>query len=456
MTRQDHPQASTQEQFNKLIEFRQAIYDRFLTARRDAQFELLDALLSKGKVPSFPWLALAGCFQRQWSSLYDAVEQGVQDVTGLSQFLMGQVPTTGVQFWALDATAWPRPQAHTLPGRAYVYAPGRSFKGKPVVPGYSYSLLDWVPEAGESWSLSVAMERVGSDSSDLRVGAAQVKRLCQVRPGREGLDIVAGDCKYSQPEFLRGVQPLPCGKVARLAKHRVLYGRPEPKPAGTRGRCRKHGARFAFKEPESWGEPVEELELEDPKWGRVRLRRWSNLHARTAADVEFDVVQVQVHLERDHPPPPLWLLWLPPERIPPTVTVKVATIWRAYAHRWPIEPGNRFRKQTLNWTRPQFQTAQAGDRWTVIVSLAFWQLYLARPLVADCPLPWQPKQANLTPARVQQGMVDIFGQIGSPAPPSQTRGKSPGWPKGKRRQRKERYKVVKKASRSPKTVKKAA
>jgi hypothetical protein len=137
------------------------------------------------------------------------------------------------------------------------------------------------------------------------------------------------------------------------------------------------------------------------------------------------------------------------------MTVNVATIWRAYAHRWPMEPGNRFRKQTLNWTRPQFQTAQAGDRWTVIVSLAFWQLYLARPLVTDCPLPWQPKQTSLTPARVQQGTVDILGQIGSPAQPPQTRGKSPGWPKGKRRQCKERYQVVKKTTKSPKSAKKA-
>jgi hypothetical protein len=457
MTRQTNPQSNTQEQFNKLIEFRQAIYDRIFTARQDAQFQLLDALLSKGKVPSFPWLALAGCFERQWPSLYDAVEQGDQEVTDVGQFLMAQVPTAGIQFWSLDGTAWPRPQAGTLPGRLYVYAPGRGFKGKPVVPGYSYSLLDWVPEAGQSWSLSVQMVRVSPDSSELLVGAAQVKQLCQNRLGLAGLDIVVGDCKYSQPEFLRRVQQLPCGKVARLAKHRVLYGRPDPKPAGSPGRPRKHGARFAFKEPESWGEPVEVLELEDPKWGQVNLRRWSNLHGRAAADVEFDLIQVQVHLEREQPPPPLWLLWLPPERIPPTVTVDVETIWRAYAHRWPIEPGNRFRKQVLNWTRPQFQTPEAGDRWTVIVSLAFWQLYLARPLVADCPLPWQPKQeVNLTPARVQQGMVDILGQIGSPAQPPQTRGKSPGWPKGKRRQRKERYKVVKKTTRSPKAAKKAA
>jgi hypothetical protein len=59
-------QNSTQEQFNKLIEFRQTIYDQFLTARRDAQFEVLDALLLKGQVASFPWLSTAGCFRREW------------------------------------------------------------------------------------------------------------------------------------------------------------------------------------------------------------------------------------------------------------------------------------------------------------------------------------------------------------------------------------------------------
>lgn len=450
-------QNSTQEQLNRLIEFRQTIYDQFLTTRRDAQFEVLDALLLKGQVASFPWLSTAGCFRREWPSLYDALEQGQQDVAGLQPFLVGQVAQTGIQYWSLDGSAWPRLQARTLPERQYVYAPGRGFKGKPVVPGYGYSFLDWVPQAGESWSLSVDVERVRPEGSDLLVGAAQLKRLCAARAGlSERLDIVAADCKYSRPEFLRAVQSLPCGKVARLAKHRVLYGRPEPKPAGRRGRKRKHGARFAFKEPETWPEAVEELELEHPKWGQVKLRRWAKLHGRSAADVEFDVVQAQVHLERDRPPAPLWLLWLPPASLPPTVTLNLETIWRAYDHRWPIEPANRFRKQILNWTRPQFQSPQAGDRWTMIVTLAFWQLYLARPLVADCPLPWQPKQAKLTPARVQQGWLDIFLQIGQPSQPPQTRGKSPGWPKGKRRRGKQRYPVVKKSATPSKSTQKTA
>jgi hypothetical protein len=410
-------------------------------------------LLLKGQVASFPWLSTAGCFRREWPSLYDALEQGQQDVAGLQPFLVGQVAQIGIQYWSLDGSAWPRLQARTLPERQYVYAPGRGFKGKPVVPGFGYSFLDWVPQAGESWSLSVDVERVRPEGSDLLVGAAQLKRLCAARAGlSELLDIVAADCKYSRPEFLRAVQSLPCGKVARLAKHRVLYGRPDPKPAGTRGRKRKHGARFAFKEPETWPEAVEELDLEHPKWGQVKLRRWAKLHGRSAADVEFDVVQAQVHLERDRPPAPLWLLWLPPASLPPTVTLTLETIWRAYDHRWPIEPGNRFRKQI----RPQFQTPRAGDRWTMIVTLAFWQLYLARPLVADCPLPWQPKQAHLTPARVQQGWLDIFLQIGQPSQPPQTRGKSPGWPKGKRRRYKQRYPVVKKSATPSKSTQNTA
>jgi hypothetical protein len=136
------------------------------------------------------------------------------------------------------------------------------------------------------------------------------------------------------------------------------------------------------------------------------------------------------------------------------VTLDLETIWAAYDHRWSIEPGNRFRKQTLNWTRPQFQTPEASDRWSTLVTVAFWQLYLARPLVADCPLPWQPKQIHLTPARVQQGWFDIFLQIGQPTRPPQTRGKSPGSPKGKPRQPKQRYPVDEKSAKSSKATRK--
>ncbi len=58
-------------QLNKMIEFRQQIYDHALTKARDAQFELIDALLSNRTIQSFPELSLSPLCQRQWHRLID-------------------------------------------------------------------------------------------------------------------------------------------------------------------------------------------------------------------------------------------------------------------------------------------------------------------------------------------------------------------------------------------------
>jgi hypothetical protein len=438
-------QKSTQEQLKKITEFRQEIYDEIFRQRRDAQFELLDALLHKGQVASFPWYATADCFRRQWSSLYDAIEQGSQEEERLWPLLVSHIPDVGVEHFALDVSGWGRPQGRTLVDRQYVYQPGANLKGRPVVAGYAYSWLDWVPAAGESWSLTVNVARVGRDESDWSVGAKQVKQLCADRLELSQLfDIIAGDCKYSSHHFLAEVEGLPCGIVVRARRDRVLYGRPQPKIEKGPGRPRKHGQRFAFKEPDTWGQPDEWICLYHSRWGHVELQRWNQRHSSQAPDIEVDVIRAQVHLERTKPPDPLWLFWLPPPTLPDGIEVTVPTIWQGYDYRWPIEPNFRFRKQTLRWVTPQFHTPQAGDRWTIIVALAVWMLFLARPLVEDCPLPWQPRQSRLTPDRVQQGYRDIFSKIGTPAKPPQTRGYSPGWPRGQPRTRRPRYPVVKK------------
>jgi hypothetical protein len=84
----------------------------------------------------------------------------------------------------------------------------------------------------------------------------------------------------------------------------------------------------------------------------------------------------------------------------------------------------------------------------MLVTLAQWQLFLARELVRDERLPWQPAQENLTPERVLQSLGGLFRQIDTPAQPPQPRGKSPGWPKGRPRTRKTRYRVVKKTKKT--------
>ena len=67
------------EQFSRLIEFRQATYEHGLTKARDAQFELVDALLLGRPVRSFPELSLLPPFRRKWHSGYAAIERGGQD-----------------------------------------------------------------------------------------------------------------------------------------------------------------------------------------------------------------------------------------------------------------------------------------------------------------------------------------------------------------------------------------
>jgi len=61
-----------------------------------------------------------------------------------------------------------------------------------------------------------------------------------------------------------------------------------------------------------------------------------------------------------------------------------------------------------------------------------WQLWLAKDLVADYHLPWQKPQTLLTPERVAQSLFSLLIEMGSPAQPPKTRGKSPGWEKAER------------------------
>ncbi len=223
----------------------------------------------------------------------------------------------------------------------------------------------------------------------------------------------------------------------RLRRDRVLYGNPDTYSG--RGRPRKHGERFAFKEPETWWPASVTVQLETEDWGQVCLRRWNGLHARQDADTTFSVICCEVHLERQQPPKPLWLAYRPS----PKRDFDLVTVWRWFPFRWPIEPSIRFRKERLFWDKPRLQQTERCDRWTTLVEIALWQLWLGRDLVRDRPLPWQKPRARLSPGRVLQGFDMLFAQIDTPTCEPQTRGKSPGWPVGRPRTPPPRHKMVK-------------
>lgn len=428
--------SSTTLQRNRLLSFRQALYDQVFTRARDALFETLDALLLCPGLGSFVELALVPVFRRRWPSLYAALADGALDRATLERTLLGQVPPRKVLVAALDSTVWPHPQARTLPERQFYPLAGA---GSAIVAAHAYSLLAWVAAPGASWALPLKSDRVGAAQTATAVGAEQVRRLCQECQALPEPPLVAvpADGGYGNRHFLGAVRGQPgLVVVVRLRRDRVLYRAPGPYPG--RGRPRKHGTRFVFKDPDTWGAPDQEVELVEARWGQVRLRRWNGLHEQRDAAGQLAVVLVESHREREQPPEPFWLA------AEGETGTEVEPLWRWYEQRWPIEPSIRFRKQALGWTTPRFQDPQRCDRWTDLVTLAQWELYLARELVHDRPRPWEAAQAAKTPARVQAGLGALFAAIGSPTQGPQPRGKAPGWPAGRERARPPRHRVVRK------------
>jgi hypothetical protein len=397
----------------------------------------VDALLLNPGIRSFPELSLSPVFRRKWPSVYAAIEDGEQNLAWLEAHFVQQIPRPGPQVFSLDDTAWLHPAAKTLADRQYICSSSQAVH-RSIFVGHPYPILAWVPEPSKSWAPPVSVRRITSQRTPAEVGVMQVKQVCPLR-WREmscWLYLIVGDGKYGNHRFLGPLKDEPCGALVRLRCDRVLHG--EPGPYGGTGRPRVHGDRSAFKEPETWGTPDADVTVEDERWGRVRLRRWDNRHARQDASTPFSVILVETRLKQDQPSDPFWLGYQPPPHQKPG-DQKVEDLWR-----WPVEPSIRFRKQYLHWTLPRFQRPEYCDRWTMLVNVARWQFFLARDVVKDRPLPWQPAQEQLTPERTLQSLGATFREIGTPAAPPQPRGKSPGWPKGRPRARPKRHPVVRK------------
>ena len=172
-------QRSTKENINKLVEFRQAVYGNGILARRDALFDLLDALMAEGSVSSFAMLSQSSQFQRKWPSLYAAVEDGEIDSQWLRTYLARQAPQKGICVFPIDGTPWPRPRSRVLDDRQYVYQASSDVNGGTVTVGYPYSLLEWCVEPHSSWCLPIDPRRVVSTQTAQELGAEQIHTLAK-------------------------------------------------------------------------------------------------------------------------------------------------------------------------------------------------------------------------------------------------------------------------------------
>jgi len=432
---------TTEAQFTKLIEFRQAAY-QCLGQARDAQFELSDAVLLSGAVSGFAALSLSPVFRRKWPSVYEAIQDGRPDRAGLLRLYTEQIPTEGRPLLAGDHTAWPRLSAFTLAERTVEHQPSKINDQKPITLGQGYSSLVWLPPdgAGSSWALPLLHERIDPSETPLVKGVSQLRQVTALLPTRP---ISLWDAEYGNAKFVTASAEIEADKLIRLRPNLCLWG--PPPPYSGHGRPRLHGRKFKLKEPTTWGEPEAGLLVQDPQLGSVQLSVWSELHFRKAPQQTLILLRMQRLQTRGtrRDPKDLWLIWAG-EAPPP-----LPEWWRLYLRRFGIDHWYRFAKQRLYWTLPRLATPHQAERWSDLMPLLTWELWLARQIVTDHPLPWQKPQAQLTPGRVCQNMGAVLAVIGTPAQPPKPRGKSAGWPKGRVRKRRERHPVVKKSQKRP-------
>src|SRR3712207_969966 len=243
--------------FGTLRFFRDSFY-RCLDRRADALFELTDAILTAGSVPSPPHLSLAPVHRRSWGSLYAALGMGRIDEGDLRRLLsrhpLGDGTLGAPSIYAVDVSVWARCDAETSPERGYYYHPSRHSAGQPIVAGWAYQLVAQLGFERDSWVAPVDARRVRPTQDTDEVAAEQVRALVERLPEPEAVPIFVFDAGYDPVKPQRALEGCPARILVRLHSNRVFYAAPEevePRPVG---RPRRHGKRFDLKDSASWPE----------------------------------------------------------------------------------------------------------------------------------------------------------------------------------------------------------
>jgi hypothetical protein len=440
-----------------LRDFRDDFY-ACLYRRADALFEVADALLAAGTLPSPVHLSNGPGHRRGWGSFYAALTSGRLDETGLRALLPCYPLIGGQPVYAVDGSAWPRCDAETSPERGYYYHPARHSAGQPIVAGWNYQ---WVAQVGftrESWTAPLDVQRVHPAENANAVAVAQIARLVSRLPASRPIPLFVFDAGYDAVALQQGLGGCRAAILVRLRSGRCFYGDPPvipPRPQG--GRPFRHGHKLVCDDPARWPLPTAERVVEDDQYGTVCVQAWAGLHPklqdRTGQGtkgptpiVRMTLIRVEVsRLPRPtRTPQVLWLWWHAPDGHP----LDLDFVWRAHVRRFDLEHTFRFLKQTLGWHTLRVRHPEQADRWTWLVLAAYTQLRLARALVADRRLPWERPipMGRLTPCRVRRAVAALLPTLGTPAAAPQPCGRSPGRPQGRRSGQAPRHPAIKKAA----------
>jgi hypothetical protein len=430
-------------EYERYQKFRQETY-QMLGKAKDATFELMDSVMTTRNASCLAEFSLSPLFRRKWSSTYEALQDSRPNRNKLMKRYCKEIPSSEYVLLGIDHTAWGRRGAKTLKDRTYEH---QASSHNSVTVGQGYSTIAWLPEQQGSWALPLRHERITSYEKPISKAVWQLKQVSQHIKQKV---LVVLDSEYGNGSWVNQTEDLLVSKLMRIRSNSCLWSKPDSY-SGI-GRPKKHDKKFKLNDSTTWWSADEIVEVDDPKLGKLRISRWDELHFRSSSPHNMSLIQV----ERIKPTQSgkkhrcLWLVWVG-ERF-----LELRDIWSQYARRFGVDHWYRFAKQRLHWTLPSFSTAQQSARWSDLMPLMTWQLWLAKDLVAECHLPWQSSQNNLTPGRVAQSMFSLLVEIDTPAISPKPRGKSPGWKQGEKRSKRKSYPIAKKSHSRAKKLKKTA
>lgn len=348
---------------------------------------------------------------------------------------MSKVPdfsSHGVVRTALDCTPVKKPHSNCLKDRQYVYTVNETIKGnKPIEIGYLLSSLNigFAPK----WSVIASLLRVKSDESAIGVGIAQLQKLCNSLECKDKLVVNSADSSYGHAAFLATLYAQKnLVNVVRLNACNVWNQHHRTATGGTDGiygdcyHLRRKDAVTKYKTPKTGEVAIPKTSIAERQYDQtetyetttkggkvveITLYLHKNMMKRSKKghnmkDKPFDLVIVEATDKVKGK-----VMFGKPIYLAVTGHRKGEISLRAayeehYAHRYDIEPNNRFIKQQLLLEKFGTPHTEHFDIWLAIISLAETLLLLTSteltPTQLTCNKKWQrqsPTKVHIPPTR---------------------------------------------------------
>ncbi len=179
-------------------------------------FSLCDALLCETTAQSLPELSQSPFFERQWSSLYQALDNGKINEEHLRQAWVEALLEDTVSdepIWiSVDSSSIARPQAKTSADRGIIHVANVPCGCKPISVGWQFSTVMVLPEEPSSWVGILDQRRIATSQTAIEVAISQLRAVIPLlkRPV-----FILTDRRSATAEFLQACQQLGCQVLIR-------------------------------------------------------------------------------------------------------------------------------------------------------------------------------------------------------------------------------------------------